>query len=46
MEEDQPQHEGRFLEEAVKAMIRRSEEAAHDPDASLPVIRLSDHLQA
>ena len=34
MVEDQTQHEGRFLEEAVKAMIRRAAEVTHAPDAS------------
>lgn len=34
--------ERRFLEEAIKKMIRRAAERAHDPDADLSKIKLSD----
>ena len=34
--------ESHFLREAVKAMIRRVAEVAHDPDNDLPLIRRSD----
>ena len=34
--------ESRFLEEAVKTLIRRAAEVAQDPDAALPTITLED----
>lgn len=34
--------ESRFLEEAVEKMIRRAAEKAHNPDADLPNIKMSD----
>ena len=34
--------ERRFLEEAVRTMIRRAAEKAHDPDKKLPMVCLSD----
>ena len=34
--------ETRFLEEAVKAIIRRSAEVAHDPNARRPLITMSN----
>lgn len=39
---DLTDEERRFLEEAVKKMIRRAAEKAHSPDADLPKIKLSD----
>ena len=35
-------NEARFLEEAVKAIIRRAAEVAHDPNARRPPITMSD----
>ena len=32
----------RFLDEAIKALIRRTAERAHDPDGDLPLISMSD----
>ena len=34
--------ESRFLEEVIKAIIRRAAEKAHAPDSDLPEISLSD----
>ena len=40
--DDLTNEESRFLEEAIKKMIRRAAEKAHNPDADLPKISLSD----
>ena len=40
--DDLTNEERRFLEEAIKKMIRRAAEKAYNPDANLPKISLSD----
>ena len=41
-DEDLTTQDRRFLEEAIKAVIRRAAERAHDPDRALPEISMSD----